>query len=198
MARSGALSALVAVAIGCTGAPPSPTPPDARPPLIDLDGKTLNPFTQPGAKAVALIFVLPDCPIANSYLPAINRLHAEFAPQGVALIVVQADPSTTLEQARSHAKEYAIAAPVVLDAEHAWVTRAQATRTPEAVVFSPSGKILYRGRIDDRYVELGQKRPQATEHDLHDALAAIIRDQSVPQRETPAVGCYIPPLPKGK
>ena len=185
--------------LGCTQTKQAdPSAPAALPPLIDLNGKPLTPFEKPGTKAVALIFVLPDCPIANAYLPAINRLHAEFASQGVALIVVQADPATTAERARAHAKEYGIAAPVILDAEHAWVRRARATRTPEAVVFSPAGEILYRGRIDDQYVGLGQKRPQATTYDLQDALAVIVRGQNVPQRETPAVGCYIPPLPKGK
>jgi hypothetical protein len=145
-----------------------------------------------------MVFAVPDCPIANSYLPEINRLHAEFAPQGIELLIVQADPVTTVEQARQHAEEYEVHAPVTLDADHAWVQRAGATKTPEAVVFSPRGEILYRGRIDDRYVGLGQKRPQATSHDLRDALAAIVAGVSVPQPRTEAVGCYIPELRKGK
>ena len=179
--------------IGCTGRPPKSVPP-----LIGLESKELRPFGQQGVKAVAMIFVLPDCPIANSYLPEINRLHTEFIPQGVELFVVQADSATTAEQARKHAHEYEIEAPVVLDVDHAWVKRAGATRTPEAVVFSPAGEILYRGRIDDRYVGLGQKRPQATTHDLAAALAAIVGGKPVPQPRTEAVGCYIPELPKGK
>jgi hypothetical protein len=111
---------------------------------------------------------------------------------------VQSDPATTAEQARRHRAEYEIAAPIALDAQQAWVKRAAATRTPEAVVFSPVGEILYRGRIDDRYVGLGQKRPQATAHDLRDALAAIVAGQPVKVSRTEAVGCYIPELPKGK
>jgi hypothetical protein len=168
------------------------------PPLVDLAGKTLRPFDDPHVKAVALIFVLPDCPIANSYLPEINRLHQDFAKRGVKLVIVQADPTTTREQARQHAQEFRIEAPVTLDADHAWVARAGATRTPEAVVFSPAGEVLYRGRIDDRYSGLGQKRPQATTHDLREALAAIAAGQSVKVARTQAIGCYIPELPKGK
>jgi len=145
-----------------------------------------------------MIFVLTDCPIANSYLPEINRLHEEFATQGIELCIVQADPTTTAERARKHAAEYAIQPPVVLDADHVWARRAGATKTPEAVVFSPAGEILYRGRIDDRYVGLGQKRPAATTHDLGDALRAIVAGQAPPQPRTEAVGCYIPDLPKGK
>ena len=145
-----------------------------------------------------MIFVLPDCPIANSYLPQISGLYEEFEPQGIELCIVQADPTTTADQARKHAAEYAIKPPVVLDSDHAWVRRAGATKTPDVVVFSPAGEILYRGRIDDRYVGLGQKRPEATTHDLHNALAAIAAGQSVPTARTEAVGCYIPGLPKGK
>lgn len=187
---------------GCDEPAPVAQPPaadtHALPPLVDLGGTALRPFERPEMKAVAMIFVLPDCPIANSYLPLVQRMHAEFGPQGVQFLLVQADPGTTPEQARAHAKEYAFEIPVILDANHAWVRRAGATRTPEAVVFSPAGEILYRGRIDDQYVGLGQKRPQALSHELHDALTAIVAGQNVPQPRTVAVGCYIPELPKGK
>ena len=190
--RSWCGSALLAAVIGCGGGHPPHVAPAPLPPLIGLDGNPIRPFEPPGAKAVAMIFVLPDCPIANAYLPELNRLHAEFAPRGVQLLVVQADPTTTAEQARAHAKEYEIAVPVVCDTDRAWVRRSGATRTPEAVVFSPAGEILYRGRIDDRYVGLGQKRPQATTRELRDALEAVVAGRPVKVPRTEAVGCYIP------
>jgi hypothetical protein len=50
---------------------------------------------------------------------------------------------------------------------------AGATITPEAVVVDPQGRVLYRGRIDDRYVSLGLERPVATRRDLDEALTDI-------------------------
>jgi hypothetical protein len=162
--------------------------------LNDLSGNPLQAI-DPQAKASVLVFVLPDCPIANSYIPLLNRLNESFRSRGVQMIVVESDPQITLEQASKHAQEYQIGLPVVIDSVHQWVRLAGATRTPEAVVFSPGGDILYRGRIDDQYVGFGKRRMQVTTHDLQDALEAILADRPVPHAAAEAIGCYIPEVP---
>jgi hypothetical protein len=55
---------------------------------------------------------------------------------------------------------------------------------------------LYRGRIDDRYIEFGKDRPQPTVRDLERALAAIVAGKPIPVVKTKAIGCYIPDLIK--
>lgn len=42
--------------------------------------------------------------------------------------------------------------------------------TPEAAVFLPTGKLLYRGRIDNRYVRFDQERATPTQRDLKEAI----------------------------
>jgi hypothetical protein len=56
--------------------------------------------------------------------------------------------------------------------------------------------VLYRGRIDDRYAELGRERPTPTTHDLEDALKAAIAGKPVAVKETRAVGCILADLVK--
>ncbi len=68
---------------------------------------------------------------------------------------------------------------------------AGATITPEAVVVDPHGRVLYRGRIDDRYVSLGLERPVATRRDLDEALTDITAGKAPRQATTLAVGCFI-------
>jgi hypothetical protein len=73
---------------------------------------------------------------------------------------------------------------------------ARATITPEAAVFLPAGANLrevYRGRIDDRYLELGRERPAATRHDLEQAILAVLANHPVPPPGGPTVGCSIVP-----
>jgi hypothetical protein len=65
-----------------------------------------------------------------------------------------------------------------------------ATVTPEAAVYA-GGRIVYRGRIDDRYVDLGRERLEPTVHDLADALAAVVSGKPVPNPVTQPVGCFI-------
>jgi hypothetical protein len=197
MARFASLAILLLLLAPAALAAAEREPAVWRPVLTDLRGAEHRLFSDPETKAVAMVFTLPDCPIANSYIPEINRLHAWMQSRGVQLLVVQVDPDLTAEGARRHAEEYQIQPPVVLDAQHALVNKAGATRTPEAAVFSPSGKLLYRGRINDQYVGYGKRRPQATSHDLRDALEAILAGRpALPGKE--AVGCPIPELPAGR
>ena len=201
--------AMAAAAVGCqrqaaplpraagqTATPVALNSPASRwnPTFVDVDGRTHRPADETDTKAIALVFILTDCPIANSYQPALNRLYDAFGSRGVALFLIHADPAVTAEQAREHARQFEIRSPVVLDPEHRWVKQAGATVTPEATVFSPTGEVLYRGRIDDQYVGVGQRRTQVTSHDLEDALTAILAGRPVPQPRTEAVGCFIPEL----
>jgi hypothetical protein len=63
--------------------------------------------------------------------------------------------------------------------------------TPQAVVIDRAGEIRYRGRIDNFYAAFGKPRQQVTEHDLRNALDAVLAGRSAPKRETDAIGCYI-------
>jgi hypothetical protein len=168
------------------------------PALVDIRGVERQPFDDEGSKVVVLIFTLQDCPIANSYVPTLNKLVEEYGPRGVRLLLVHVDPQLTRETARKHVAEYQIKAPVVIDREHAWVQYAGATRSPEAAVFSPAGEMLYLGRIDDRYADLGKRRTHVSTHDLRDTLEAILAGRPVAQSKTEAVGCFIPTLPSGE
>ena len=69
--------------------------------------------------------------------------------------------------------------------------------TPEVAVFIPDGsqpKMVYRGRIDDKYVELGKERPQPTTHDLERVLKIIAEGKPLKTETTRAVGCFIADL----
>jgi hypothetical protein len=57
--------------------------------------------------------------------------------------------------------------------------------------FDMGGRIVDRGRIDDRFVTLGVERPGTARRDLDDALTAVLAGTPVPQQTTPAVGCFI-------
>jgi hypothetical protein len=169
----------------------------AWPALPDIRGVELRPFDDEDAAAVVLVFTMQDCPIANGYVPTLNKLVDEYGPRGVRLLLVHVDSQLTADTARKHAEEYQIKAPVVIDWKHEWVNRAGATRSPEAVVFSPAGEILYSGRIDDRYAGFGKRRAHVSSHDLRDALDAILANRPVARSKTEAIGCFIPTLPTG-
>jgi len=63
--------------------------------------------------------------------------------------------------------------------------------TPEVVVLDAASRVVYRGRIDDRFWAPGRERAQATRADLRVALDEILAGQPVSLAQTPAVGCAL-------
>ena len=157
---------------------------------VDLDGKAVDPFAT-AAKVRVFVFVRTDCPVSNRYAPELKRLNDEFARRGAAFSLVYADPSQTSEGIRKHIEEYKFPGSVIRDPGHSLVRLAKGTITPEAAVFSSTGKLLYHGRIDNRYVELGKAMPSPTRRDLEDAIAAALDGRPQPEASAPAVGCYL-------
>ena len=156
-----------------------------------IDGTRVAFFAKDGAKAAVLVFIDAECPIANAYQPELRRLQEKFGKKGVRFVLIHADPETDVEKAQTHEKEYGITATVCIDKAHRWVKRTGATVTPEAVVLDATGKTIYKGRIDDRYADLGKKRPEPKVRDLDLALTALLAGQPVKVPKTKAVGCRI-------
>lgn len=160
--------------------------------IPDVDGVPRTPL-EPAGKASVLFFITTDCPISNSYAPEVQRICAEYGARKVGCNLVYVDPDLTVADVRKHVKEFRYSLPAILDPAHRLVRAAGASVTPEAAVIGPSGKVLYRGRIDNVYASLGKRRPQATEKDLRKALDETLAGQPVATPVTKALGCYIPP-----
>jgi hypothetical protein len=163
---------------------------------VDLNGHPINRLASPGSPAIVLFFAASDCPISNRYVPEIERLEREFAPAGVRFWWVYPNPEDTPDVVHHHQEQFHIHADVLLDNKQRLTAMAHAAVTPEVAIFVPAGTALrevYRGRIDDRYISLGQERPTAKKHDLEDALHALLADHPIPQPGGPPVGCSIVP-----
>ena len=169
-----------------------PTVNDLR--LPDLDGRQVEPLLAKDAKAIVFIFIRTDCPLSNRYAPEVRRLDNKFAKSGVRFWLVYPDPGESGEIIRNHIKEYEYRLKALRDPEHKLVKMTGAQVTPEAAVFSPGGRMIYRGRIDDRYVAFGKARAAPTTRDLEQVLEAILEGKQVTNRTTAAIGCFIPDL----
>ena len=156
----------------------------------DMNGQAQRPFEKID-KALVLIFIAHDCPIANKMAPEIKRICGDFGKRGVRICLVHAQADLTAEAARKHAAEFGYDCPVLLDPKHELVKHAGATVTPEAAVFSADGKLQYRGRINDLYVDLGKPRFAPSQHDLREALEALLAGKEIKNPRTQAVGCLI-------
>lgn len=177
-------------ALGTVHAEPN-VPASTLPRLPDLDGKLVD-LAQPSEDAIVVaIFTRTDCPISNRYAPEVRRLFEKFQAKGVAFYLVYVDPRERPADIRTHLKEYEYPCPALLDHEHSFAATTGATITPEAVVFDREHKLVYRGRIDDLFVDFGKSRSEPSTHELEDAIAATLAGKPVAEPVTQAVGCLI-------
>lgn len=192
---------VLASALGCGGASNSSQQdgPDIESTLLpagllDLDGNAFDLWNQEPARATVVLFTRSDCPISNRYAPEIRRLHETYHARGANFFLVYVDPRERPETIRAHLKEYEYPCQGLRDPRHTLVELCQATTTPEAVVFDRDRSIVYLGRIDDLYADVGKARAAATTHDLVDAIEATIQGRPVANPRTEAVGCPIADL----
>jgi peroxiredoxin len=163
--------------------------------LRDTDGRIHSGAEWDGRKAILLFFTTTDCPVANSYVPEMNRIRDAYASQGVAIFAVQAEANVEESAVVKYAKEFRYSFPLLLDPKQTLVKLVNATITPQVAVLSPSGKVLYLGRIDNRVEDFGKTRFQATHADLREALDAVLSGRPVPNPTTKSIGCAINRLP---
>ena len=130
--------------------------------LSDLEGRAGRSARRRRHRPSVLLFTAVDCPISDRYAPEVRRLAARFQAEGVAVWLVYANAGEQPAAARAHAAAFGYGLPVALDPAATLADRAGGQVTPEAAVFDAAGRLAYRGRIDDRYVDFGVDRPAPT------------------------------------
>jgi len=136
------------------------------------------------------VFLSPHCPISNSCIPELNRLAAEYSPDGIQFLGVIPGAVAASVNADDFQEKFSIRFPVIIDHSHQIIGTLQATHTPQVIVRENS-ETVYSGRIDDRFVDLGKSRREATRHDLAEVLAQLSQGVSVTPHTTTPTGCLI-------
>jgi hypothetical protein len=159
--------------------------------LRDLNGKLHQPFQDADLKACVFIFVSPDCPIANAFQPELDEIYRSQGGDGIRFFLVYCCPDLKLKAVQTHVREYKVNVPAILDEDQKIGRTVQAKVTPEAIVVSRDGEVVYRGMINNLYAGYGKKRTRATEHYLRDACRDIRAGESPEVSKTRPIGCFI-------
>ena len=180
------LVVIIAAGLACTSLGAENT-------AFDLAGNPVDPLKSGGGKIVVLVFVRTDCPVSNRYAPAIQQLSEEHAAKA-AFWLVYPSKAESAEVIRKHQREYSYKIPALRDPQHVLVKESQVEITPEVAVFSADRRLVYHGRIDNLYEDVGRTRSVATTHELEDAISAALGGKSLDVDATHGVGCYISDL----
>lgn len=162
--------------------------------IVDLDNRPIVDPAKKKPKAICLMFLGAECPVSNALSPEIARIQKEYAPKGVVFAGVYPDPDIDADRARAHAREYLLGLPQILDPRLVVARQAKIELTPEAVILDASGKVLWRGRINDLWTPEGKKRLAPQNHDLRLALDAVLDGKMPPPARGKGYGCPLPEI----
>jgi mono/diheme cytochrome c family protein len=177
--------------------------PDWLSPKIDLtqlkgtdqDGH-FHRLSEGDSPATVLVFLSTQCPISNSFIPELNSQNRRCGPNGVRFFGVISDPYVTRAEAARHHEEFKLDFPVLFDSSRALQKLLRPTHSPQAVLVSRAGRVVYSGRINNLFGSVGRRRIEASVHDLRDAINSVVAGKRVSVAWTQPIGCPLEALPK--
>jgi hypothetical protein len=144
---------------------------------------------------VALFFVASDCPVSDRTFPEMKRVRESFGDRGARVWYVYPNSTERIAAVLAHQRDFDPGGDVLLDPAGELVRLTGVRVTPEVAVLVPAGRdgwrVVYSGRIDDRFVHLGLERPQPASHFAEQALEAVFDGKPVPRATGTPVGCGI-------
>ena len=154
--------------------------------LPDADGREHSLASLKGKSGTVLIFVATKCPVSNAYNERMQKLAEAYRAKGVNVVGINSNFSEPAAEIKSHAAEKGLTFPILKDDGNQIADRLDAKVTPEAYLLDASGKLVYRGAIDN-----SRNGDSITETPLSNAIDATLAGKPVEKSEVKAFGCSI-------
>ena len=160
--------------------------------VIDLwsNIRELGKFFGPDKKALVLIFLKSECPIARVLAPELVQLENKYRAQGIQFVAVFPNSGETLNKIGMYGLEHEVPFPLVKDRKNHLADLLEVKRTPEVVVLSPSWNVLYRGLVNDQFWAGGRKAAPENLY-LASALESITSGTPIAINKTTPAGCLL-------
>ena len=142
--------------------------------------------------ATVHVFLKENGPIVIYHTKTLSKLHEQYAEKGIAFCGYVSTSKATAQSVAAFKAKFLIPFIIKPDANLRIAHQFDAQVTPEVVVLNRDGMALYRGRIDNTYVDFGKRRRVTTSHDLRDVLETLAKGEDLEPTITKAIGCLIP------
>lgn len=194
MIRTSILVTAMAALLACVAAASEEVAIGSAAPKFDLQdavtGKSQSFKPGDGSLSV-IVFTCNTCPYAKAFENRIVTLGREYGKRGVRFYAINPNddaryPGDNLQAMKERATAKAYPFPYLKDADSS-VARAYGARvTPHIFVVDGSGKVRYRGYVDD------SAKPEERQNEgLSNALDDLLANRAVKTESTGAFGCTI-------
>ena len=150
--------------------------------LETIDAKIYS--LEKAGKPFVLLFLSTQCPVANQYIPRINRLRQTYPDTEV--LGIYSNQEDHVEKIAQHVQRMKINFPVVRDFDSKLAQQIGAMMTPQAFLVNSNGEIFYAGSIDDNRYSNRVKNTY-----LADAIEEMLAGKRVTISQTKSFGCTI-------
>lgn len=161
--------------------------------LPGIDGVTLDSKDLKGP--IAVVWLSTQCPYVLGIDPRMIALAKTFTGK-VRFIGINSNDSDNpkrkdegLDGMRAHAKKVGYPFPYLRDENQEVIKAFGAVCTPDFFLFDGSGKLVYRGRMDDNTTP--NRDAPITRQDLKEAIEAVLAGKSANPDQNPSRGCSI-------
>ena len=160
--------------------------------LPGVDGKEYSLESFKGAEILIVVFSCNHCPAVIGSEDRMIQLHEDYAPKGVAMVSINSNeeqnhPDDSFEKMKERARDKGFAFPYVRDESQDAAKAYGALRTPHFYVFDGQRRLCYTGRMDDNPFDASK----AAQHDLRNALDAMLAGKKPPVELTNPIGCNV-------
>ena len=159
--------------------------------LNTVDDKTFNLSEIKHNSASAFIFLSPECPLSQKYSLSIKNIYTRYLDKKIAVYLVFPGKLYNKNEINFFLSEYNLQFVSIEDEDKKLTSCLGAAITPEAFLIDSAGRILYKGAIDNWFIDIGQKREVITAHYLDDAIQSFLSGRPVKISQTKAAGCII-------
>lgn len=141
-------------------------------------------------KAVVIVFLGTECPLAKLYAKRLVDLSNRYQKDSVQIVGINSNRQDTLQEITHYVRTHGVNFPMLKDAGSRVAESMGADRTPEAFLIDGQRIVRYRGRIDDQY-GVGYSRGTFTRQNLAEAIDEVLAGEAISSPYVEAVGCHI-------
>ena len=158
--------------------------------LADVNGTRHSLAEDSNARAVVVVFMGWECPMAKLYVSRLNELQEKYSARGVRWLAINSNQHDSLAELQAFIRRSELAIPMLKDPGNVVADQFGATRTPEVFLLDQDRRIRYHGQIDDQYAP-GLQRSRARTNYLADAIEDLLNDKPIARASTEPAGCII-------
>lgn len=157
-----------------------------------LSGKEFSINDKKGEKGTLVVFSCNTCPFVVANEDRIRKMQRDAQRMKIGVVFINSneakrDSEDSKDAMRNYGNDQKFLAPYLVDVNSDLANAFGATRTPENFLFDKTGKLVYRGAIDDSPKD--EKAVKA--HYLLDAMTALSKGKEIAVKTTVSSGCSI-------